>query len=99
MGMAFRYFGIDQKGVYERVTVNRKERTTTIDRMDANWWQPEAFIGRRDLFYPESRGETGPEMVTFVRHDFWLFKLKKFGVQLFSNWDAMSYKRSFKSTN
>jgi len=64
--------------------------------MDGNWWQPEAFIGRRDLFYPESRGE-GPEQVAFVRHDFWLFKLKKFGVQLYSNLDAMSYKRAFKS--
>ena len=64
--------------------------------MDGNWWQPEAFIGRRDLFYPEVRGE-GPEQVAFVRHDFWLFKLKKFGVQLYSNLDAMSYKRAFKS--
>ena len=97
MGYAFKYFGIDQKGVYERVTVNRKERTTAIDRMDANWWQTGAFIGRRDLFYPETRGETGPELTAFVRHDFWLFKLKKFGAQAFSNWDAMSYKRAFKS--
>ena len=96
LGMAFNYFNTDQKGLYERVTINRKERTTAIDRMDANWWQPEAFIGRRDLFYPESRHD-GPEQVAFVRHDFWLFKLKKFGVQLFSNWDAMSYKRAFKS--
>lgn len=99
MGFAFKYFGIDQKGVYERVTVNRKERTTAIDRMDANWWQTGAFIGRRDLFYPETRSENGPELTAFVRHDFWLFKLKKFGVQAFSNWDAMSYKRAFKSAN
>ena len=40
MGFAFNYLNFDQKGVYERVTVNRKERTTAIDRMDANWWQP-----------------------------------------------------------
>ena len=64
--------------------------------MDANWWQPEPFIGRRDLFYQEARGE-GPEQVAFVRHDFWLFKLSKFSAQLFSNFDAMSYKRAFKS--
>ena len=51
LGFAYRYLNMDQKGVYERVTINRKERTTAIDRMDANWWQSEAFIGRRDLFY------------------------------------------------
>ena len=38
MGLAFNYLGSDQKGIYERVTVNRKDRTTTIDRMDCNWW-------------------------------------------------------------
>ena len=38
LGFAFNYLNIDQKGLYERVTVNRKERTTTIDRMDVNWW-------------------------------------------------------------
>jgi hypothetical protein len=96
LGLAYRYLGMDQQGLYERVTINRKERTTAIDRMDANWWQSEAFIGRRDLFYPETRG-TGAEKIAFVRHDFWLFKLKKFGVQLYSNWDAWSYKRAFKS--
>ena len=57
LGFGFRLFGLDQQGLYERVTINRKERTTAIDRMDANWWQPQAFIGRRDLFYPETRGE------------------------------------------
>ena len=96
LGMGFKWLGSDQKGLYERVTINRKERTTSIDRMDASWWQPEPFIGRRDLFYMESRAE-GPEQVAFVRHDFWLFKLKKFGVQMWSNFDAMSYKRAFKS--
>lgn len=96
MGYAFNWLGLDQKGLYERVTINRKARTTAIDRMDANWWHENAFIGRRDLFYMEARGE-GPEQLAFVRHDFWLFKLKKFGVQLFSNWDAMAYKRAFRS--
>ena len=82
--------------MYERVTSNRKERTTAIDRLDANWWRAEPFLGRRDLFYQESR-HGGPEQVTFVRHDFWLFKLKKFGAQLYSNFDAMAYARAFKS--
>ena len=38
LGIGFRWFGSDQQGLYERVTINRKERTTAIDRMDANWW-------------------------------------------------------------
>ena len=97
LGMGFRWLGLTQQGLYERVTINRKEQTTAIDRMDANWWQPSAFIGRRDLFYKEARGAEGPEQVAFVRHDFWLFKLSKFGTQLWSNFDAYSYQRAFKA--
>ena len=99
LGMFYRYFGSDQQGLYERVTVNRKEKTTAIDRMDANWWHSEAFLGRRDLFYLEKRGsdDSAPEQMTFVRHDSWIPKAKKFGVQLYSNIDAMSYKRAFKN--
>ena len=98
LGMGFRWLGADQQGLYERVTINRKEKTTAIDRMDANWWQPKPFIGRRDLFYQEVRGdETNPEQMAFVRHDFWMFKLNKFGAQLWSNYDAWSYKSNFKA--
>ena len=82
--------------MYERVTINRKDRTTAIDRMDANWWVADPFIGRRDLFYMESR-EGGPEQVTFVRHDYWLHKFKKFGLQTWTSFAAMSYKRNFKA--
>ena len=56
-GFSYRWFGTDQKGVYERVIINRKEQTTAIDRMDSNWWNTEAFLGRRDLFYMEGRQE------------------------------------------
>ena len=97
LGFSFRYLNMDQKGLYERVTINRKEKTTAVDRMDANWWQPKPFIGRRDLFYMEARG-TGPEQMTFVRHDFWIFKLFKFEHQFWSNFAAMSYKRAFRNT-
>lgn len=97
LGFAFNTLGSDQQGLYERVTINRKERTTAIDRMDANWSQEKPFIGRRDLFYQEARDD-GPEQVAFVRHDYWLFKLNKFGAQLWTNFDAMAYKRAFKST-
>ena len=41
--------------------------------MDGNWWEGDAFIGRRDLFYPETR-EGSAEQLAFVRHDFWLWK-------------------------
>ena len=100
LGWFYRNFGSDQQGLYERVTINRREKTTAVDRMDANWWHEDAFIGRRDMFYQEKRGsdENAPEQMAFVRHDFWLFKPWKFGVQLYSNIDAMSYKRAFKNT-
>ena len=64
--------------------------------MDANWWVQDPFIGRRDLFYMEARG-SGPEQVAFVRHDFWLFELAKFPAQLWSNFDAMAYKRALRN--
>ena len=38
LGMFYRYFGSTQKGLYERVTINRKDKSTAIDRMDGNWW-------------------------------------------------------------
>lgn len=52
----FRY-GIDQRGLFERVIINRKEKSTIIDRMDINWWITEPFLGRRDLFYPDKKYE------------------------------------------
>ena len=29
--------GFDQRGIYERVIINRKEQSVAIDRLDANW--------------------------------------------------------------
>ena len=83
--------------MYERVIINRKERTTCVDRIDENPWMDEPFLGRRDLFYVEQR-EGGPERLTFVRHDFWRHTLAKFPAQLWSNFSAMSYKSAFKSS-
>ena len=37
-GIGFNKFNQDQQGVYERVIIDRKNRTTAVDRMDANWW-------------------------------------------------------------
>ena len=45
--------GYDQKGLYERVIVNRKDKSTSIDRIDGNWWQEAPFMTRRDLFFPD----------------------------------------------
>lgn len=80
LGIAFRFLGVDQEGLYERVTINRKEKTVAVDRMDGNWWHEKPFIGRRDLFYIENRDGTSHAdgQLTFVRHEFWLSTLKKF---------------------
>ena len=84
--------------MYERVTINRADQSTAIDRMDGNWWEKDAFIGRRDLFYPETR-EGSSEKIAFVRHDFWIFKPTVFPTRLWSNFSAFSYGRSFASTS
>ena len=72
----YKWFGMDHLGLYERVTINRREKKVEVDRIDANWWMDEPFMGRRDLFYLEKR-ENYPEQLTFVRHDFWRHSLAK----------------------
>ena len=94
LGMKYRYLGLDQQGLYERVTINRKDQSTAIDRMDGNWWVEQPFIGRRDLFYPEQRQGKAP-MLAFVRHDFWMHKLHKACSQMQSHWSAWTFKRNF----
>tara|TARA_B110001450_G_C17268282_1_gene338414 strand:- start:163 stop:519 length:357 start_codon:yes stop_codon:yes gene_type:complete len=46
--------GFDQYGLYERVIINRKDFSVAVDRMDANWWIAEPFLGQRDLFYVDA---------------------------------------------
>ncbi len=87
--------GWDQKGVYERVIVNRKDKSVAVDRLDINWLSDAPFLGRRDLFFPSKKHEN---TLDFVRHDFWLHKLLKFDYQVFSHFSAWSYKRAFKNT-
>ena len=98
LGIGYRWFGTTQQGLYERITINRAEQTTAIDRMDGNWWEEDAFIGRRDMFYPETR-EGSAEQMAFVRHDFWLWKPQVFLTRAWSNLSAFSYGRAIKSTS
>ena len=91
---SFKYLGSDQRGLYERVIINRKEQTTAVDRIDANFWFDDPFLGRRDLFYNEQR-EGKDECVAFVRHDFWLFKPMVLYAFLQSNFASLSYKWAF----
>ena len=94
--------GFDQKGLYERVTINRKEHTTTIDRLDANWWIPEPFLAQRDLFYVEKKdkedilsGKVLKPRLAFVRHNFWLHKVDKLNTVVWSNFSASWYRKQF----
>lgn len=98
--MAFKILGQDQAGLYERVTINRKEKSVAVDRMDGNWWHAKPFIGRRDLFYIENRDGTSHAdgQLTFVRHEFWLSTMHKFSNQFASNFSSWSYKRAFAAT-
>jgi hypothetical protein len=58
--------------LYSRVTINRKDKTTAIDRIDANYFYDAPFVGRRDLFFEGSDGR-----LAFVRHDIWIHKTWK----------------------
>ena len=76
--------GMDQTGLYERVIINRKDASVAIDRMDANCWIAEPFLGQRDLFYVENAdkqaildGTAKNHRVAFVRHNFWVHKIFK----------------------
>lgn len=79
------------------MTINRKDRSTAVDRIDGNCWAETPFMGRRDLFYMEAR-DGGAEKLTFVRHDFWLSKLVTFPARMWTSVDSMLYKRAFKAT-
>ena len=88
--------GLDEKDLFERVIIDRKEHTVCHDRIDSNFWINEPFLGRRDFFYEEEQQEGSKPKLAFVRHHFWLNKLLKFPAQSFSNYSAWSYKRAFK---
>ena len=77
--------------------------SVAVDRMDANYWISEPFLGQRDLFYVENadqkaaaEGKATSARTAFVRHDFWLHKLWVPYAKVYSNFSAMSYKSAFK---
>ena len=88
--------GFDQHNVYERVVINRADKSVAVDRLDINWLNDKPFLGQRDLFYPSSRG--GDHAVDFVRHNFWIHKLTKTCEQMGSHFSAWSYRYAFHNT-
>ena len=104
---SWRYkWGFDQLGLYERVTINRKDNTVSIDRLDANWWIAQPFLGQRDHFYIERSDKDAilsgsssnkNNKLAFVRHNFWLHKVFKLNTVVQSNFSAKSYRRAFAS--
>ena len=75
-----RTWGTDVKGLYQRVTINRRTGSVDIDRMDNNFWANSPFVGVRDHFYTEDRGGSNSYngRLTFVRHWSWYPSLFKF---------------------
>ena len=95
-------WGRDQLGLFERVTVDREELSVSVDRMDANYWIPEPFLGQRDFFYVEKRdyeaikeGTRANYRTAFVRHAFWQNKLWVPYTKFATYFSAGSYKRAF----
>ena len=71
----FYKFGHDQQGVYERVIINRNDKSVAVDRMDINWWIAEPFLAQRDLFYIDKKDAAEDKnRISFVRHNYWLPK-------------------------
>ncbi len=101
LGASYWYLGTTQKGLYERTTINRKTQAVSIDRLDGSWWHAEAFVGRRDTFYPEDREEGNSKngQLAFVRHDFWVPFYSKFFARQFTFASAYSYKSGIKSAS
>ena len=86
--------GYDQKGWFERVTINRKDNTVAVDRLDINWLEDKPFIGRRELFMPSKRADGS---LDFVRHSFWIHKLNKMSDIICSHWSSFYYRRQFRN--
>ena len=86
--------GFDQHGVYERVIIDRSDKTVAVDRLDVNWLNDGPFLGRRDLFMPSKRADNS---IDFIRHNFWVHKLTKVSEQMFSHYSAWSYRRAFRN--
>ena len=86
--------GIDQRGWFERVTINRKDNTVAVDRLDIIWLEDKPFVARRELFMPSKRANGS---LDFIRHSFWIHKACKFGVIVGSHWSAFMYRRSIRN--
>jgi hypothetical protein len=41
-------FGWEQMGVYQRVIINRKEQSVSVDRFDMHWLEDAPYLGKRD---------------------------------------------------
>ena len=48
--------GWDQQNVFERVIIDRSDKSVAVDRLDINWLRDEPFLAKRDLFFPSKHG-------------------------------------------
>ena len=44
--------GCDYEDVFERVVINREDKTVAIETFNRNKWYKEPFVARRDFFTP-----------------------------------------------
>lgn len=72
------------------MTIDRKERTTAIDRFDMSYFHKEPYVGRRDLFL-----EQDDKALAYIRHDIWMFKLFKLQSRIGSSFQTWTYKKQF----
>ena len=68
-------WGFDQKDVFQRVTIDRSDKTVAIDYFNRNWFAEEPFVAKRDLFMQRA---DEPTKLSLFRHLYWVNKFRKF---------------------
>ena len=86
--------GLAQKGWFERITIDRKEKSVAIDSFEQKWnIETGPYVWRRDLFFHR---DDEPHRLLFVRHLFWVSQLKKFNEQFWLSFTAWRLKGKLK---
>ena len=80
-----------QKGFYERITIDRKEKSVAIDSFEDCWnVKTGPYVWRRDLFFHR---DDEPKKLVFVRHLLWVNQIKRYTAQYIHPITTLSLKR------
>ena len=82
--------GLPQKGFFERITVDQKDKSVAIDSFEHHWnVETGPYVWRRDLFMTR---DDEPNKLIFVRHLLWVSQLKRMQAHLMSGFNTWRLK-------